>query len=59
MSKKEIATHKCSFCNKDNTEVKQMVAGPGVSICNECVFICVDIMINGLGKEDQEDESGA
>lgn len=59
MSKKEIATHKCSFCNKDNTEVKHMVAGIGVSICSKCVFICVDIIINSLRKEGQEDESGA
>lgn len=59
MSQKEIVTHKCSFCNKDNTEVKSMFAGPGVSICNKCVFLCVDIMINGLNKEGQDDESCA
>ena len=30
----------CSFCGKSQDEVKKIVAGPGVYICNECVDLC-------------------
>ncbi|WP_405084212.1 ClpX C4-type zinc finger protein [Microbispora sp. NBC_01389] len=35
---------RCSFCSKSKTEVKKMVAGPGVHICNECVGLCAKIL---------------
>lgn len=35
---------RCSFCNKAQTEVRKLVAGPAAFICNECVEACVDIM---------------
>ncbi|EPM0570760.1 ClpX C4-type zinc finger protein [Klebsiella aerogenes] len=39
------ATHKCSFCGASNIEVAGvLIAGPGVSICQKCVFQCVDIV---------------
>ena len=38
---------KCSFCGKGQNEVKRLIAGPGVYICNECVDLCNDI----LGEE--------
>jgi ATP-dependent Clp protease ATP-binding subunit ClpX len=34
----------CSFCGKIATEVEQMIAGPGVYICNECVGLCESIL---------------
>ncbi len=34
----------CSFCNKPNTAVKSLVAGPGVFICNECVELSAAIV---------------
>jgi hypothetical protein len=34
----------CSFCNKPNTAVKSLVAGPGVFICNECVELSAVIV---------------
>jgi hypothetical protein len=34
---------RCSFCTKDENDVQQMVAGPGVYICNECVTLCNEI----------------
>jgi hypothetical protein len=34
----------CSFCGKDDTRVKRLVAGPGVYICNECVGLCDEIL---------------
>ena len=35
---------RCSFCKKDAHEVRRLVAGPGVHICDECVAICADII---------------
>lgn len=35
---------KCSFCGKSQDQVKRLVAGPGVYICNECVELCFDII---------------
>jgi len=35
---------RCSFCQKPTSEVKKMVAGPGVYICDVCVALCVDII---------------
>ena len=32
--------YRCSFCGKSQTEVKTLVAGPGVFICDECVQLC-------------------
>jgi hypothetical protein len=34
----------CSFCLKSPAAVEQMVAGPGVFICNECVALCVELI---------------
>jgi hypothetical protein len=34
----------CSFCNKDRNAVRKLIAGPKVSICDECVSVCVDII---------------
>lgn len=35
---------KCSFCGKTEDEVTQLISGPGVYICNECVDLCNDIL---------------
>ena len=34
----------CSFCGKSQHEVKKLIAGPSVYICNECVDLCDDII---------------
>ena len=34
----------CSFCLKPNTEVRRLVAGPGVFICDECVALCAQLI---------------
>jgi len=34
----------CSFCGKDQTEVRKLIAGPAVYICNECVHLCQRII---------------
>jgi ClpX C4-type zinc finger len=49
MSKAKIAkapkrVFRCSFCGKSQTEVKKLIAGPGVFICDECVELCLPII---------------
>ena len=39
----------CSFCGRSQAEVKRLIAGPGVYICNECVEICADLLHDGGG----------
>ena len=34
----------CSFCGKRHDEVRKLIAGPGVFICDECVTLCDDII---------------
>ena len=35
---------RCSFCSKSQKEVKKLIAGPGVYICDECLDLCNEIM---------------
>lgn len=35
---------RCSFCGKGQKEVKKLIAGPGVYICDECIDLCIDII---------------
>ena len=35
----------CSFCGKSQEEVKKLIAGPNVYICNECVILCKGILV--------------
>ncbi|EOT43580.1 ATP-dependent Clp protease ATP-binding subunit ClpX [Enterococcus columbae] len=44
-------TVRCSFCGKSQAEVRKVVAGPGVYICNECVDLCKDIIDEGYYEE--------
>lgn len=44
---------KCSFCGKAQEQVKRLVAGPGVYICDECITLCSDI----IGEEAEELEN--
>lgn len=39
------APARCSFCGKFQDQVKRLIAGPGVFICNECVMLCIDIIV--------------
>jgi ATP-dependent Clp protease ATP-binding subunit ClpX len=34
----------CSFCGKTRKQVRKLIAGPGVMICDECVNLCVEIL---------------
>ena len=48
----------CSFCSKNQDEVKKLIAGPGVYICNECVDLCVDILHEEIEKVSTNDPEG-
>ena len=39
----------CSFCEKSQHEVKQLIAGYRVYICDECVMLCADIVTGSNG----------
>jgi hypothetical protein len=38
------STFTCSFCNKNDEQVKKLIAGPGVYICDECIGLCNAIL---------------
>ena len=40
--------HRCSFCGKTQDQVRRLVAGPNVFICNECVMLCHDIIADDI-----------
>ena len=44
----------CSFCGKNQSEVKKLIAGPSVYICDECVSLCNDIIKEDLTEKDSE-----
>ena len=46
---------KCSFCGKSQSQVKKLVAGPGVYICNECVELCNEIVGEDFVDVPEED----
>ena len=51
MSKKEDDRLQCSFCGKSQNEVKKLIAGPTVYICNECIELCNEILAEELEDE--------
>jgi ATP-dependent Clp protease ATP-binding subunit ClpX len=44
---------KCSFCGKSQKQVKKLIAGPGVYICDECIDLCNDIIEEELSGESE------
>ncbi len=48
---------RCSFCNKSQRDVKKLIAGPTVYICDECVDICLDIIAEDRVLETQPPET--
>ena len=44
----------CSFCGKSQNDVKKLIAGPGVYVCNECIDICNEII-----NDDEQTETSA
>ena len=58
MKKRESnANLSCSFCGKSQREVKKLIAGPTVYICDECIELCNDIIAEEYGREDATAET--
>ena len=55
MARTDDKSIRCSFCGKRQDQVKRMIAGPGVYICDECVGLCMEAMGGqGLMLDDEE-----
>ena len=54
--KKNKTNFRCSFCEKTQDEVKQLVAGPGVFICNECIEICNEAIMDAMELVNKTEE---
>jgi ATP-dependent Clp protease ATP-binding subunit ClpX len=52
IEKRDGASLTCSFCGKAQKEVKKLIAGPTVYICDECIGLCNDIIAEEIEKED-------
>ena len=48
---------RCSFCNKDQNDVRKLIAGPTVFICDECVEVCNDIIADDSRLENKTTRS--
>ncbi len=51
MKKNSNEALRCSFCNKSQNDVRKLIAGPTVFICDECVTVCQDIIDEDQGLE--------
>ena len=49
----------CSFCGKNQNEVRRLIAGPSVYICDECVDLCNDIITEETQVTDEQESSGS
>ncbi|MEM8955307.1 MAG: ATP-dependent Clp protease ATP-binding subunit ClpX [Verrucomicrobiota bacterium] len=47
----------CSFCGKSHAEVRKLIAGPGVYICDNCILVCKDILDRELNDPDFDEAS--
>ncbi len=47
--------YRCSFCGKSQEEVKKLIAGPTVYICDECIELCNEIVVEEWAQEKSED----
>ena len=52
---KDKDTMRCSFCGRTSEEVRKLVAGPNVYICDECVEVCERIIADELGAVETDD----
>ncbi len=47
----------CSFCGKSHSEVRKLIAGPGVYICDACIGVCQGILDKEFGEDDDDREA--
>jgi ATP-dependent Clp protease ATP-binding subunit ClpX len=50
---------RCSFCGKTQKEVRKLIAGPGVYICDECITLCNEIITDEIEKEEKLPDGSA
>jgi ATP-dependent Clp protease ATP-binding subunit ClpX len=55
VEKRDNQTLCCSFCGKSQKEVKKLIAGPTVYICDECIGLCNDIIAEEIDREESKD----
>jgi ATP-dependent Clp protease ATP-binding subunit ClpX len=55
VEKRDNQTLCCSFCGKSQKEVKKLIAGPTVYICDECIGLCNDIIAEEIDREETKD----
>ena len=58
MTKQENKQYRCSFCGKSQDQVKRIIAGPGVYICDECVELCGEIIKEEIDESEEILEGG-
>ena len=49
----------CSFCGASQEEVRKLIAGPGVYICDQCIDLCNDIILDEVEDETVNSSSSA
>lgn len=49
----------CSFCGKSQSEVKKLMAGRGVYICDECIEVCINIVADEMSEMAKDSGEGA
>ena len=54
MARNEKSRVRCSFCGKESKDVRKLIAGPDVHICDECVTLCNEIIAEDLSRESPE-----
>ncbi len=60
MPKKDAPLLQCSFCGKTQDQVLKLIAGPGIYICDECIHLCNEILIDeGINPDLVEEEEGS
>lgn len=46
----DVLQHSCSFCGKAKSEVEEIIAGPAIYICSECVELCAEMLADNREK---------
>lgn len=59
MSKKDSQLLQCSFCGKSQDQVQKLIAGPGIYVCDECIHLCNEILLDeGITQEHGHNPEG-
>jgi|GEM_PF-343540 ClpX C4-type zinc finger protein len=58
MAEEQAVVLSCSFCGKTQREVRKLIAGPTVYICDECIKLCNDIIFEEIDRGESADLAG-